>query len=56
MCGDRSLGQIELAVDDYLRIRNTRHRFVILPGHSIAEGEKLIEDMGRFHIVEKEVL
>jgi hypothetical protein len=48
------LGQIDLSLAEYERVRAKPNRFVILPGHSMVEGERVIEDKGRFHMVEKE--
>jgi hypothetical protein len=54
-CADAAcLGQIDLSLDDYRVVRAEPNRFVILPGHAMVEGEKVIGDNVRYHVVEKE--
>jgi hypothetical protein len=54
-CADvECLGQIELSRVEYEQVRASENRFVILPGHARVEGERVIEDKGRFHIAEKQ--
>jgi hypothetical protein len=54
-CADHTcLGRIDLTLVDYRVIRAEPNRFVILPGHAMVEGEKVIGDNGRYLIVEKE--
>jgi hypothetical protein len=48
------LGRIDLSLVEYEHVRARPNRFVILPGHSIVEGESVIEERGGFHLVEKE--
>ncbi len=47
------LGRIELTFSEYEGVRSTGNRFVILPGHARIEGERVLEDNGRFQIVQK---
>lgn len=48
------LGRIELTFSEYEGVHARQNQFVILPGHETVEGERLIEDNGRFQVVRKE--
>jgi hypothetical protein len=51
---DACLGRVELTIVQYGAVRTHPNRFVTLPGPPRVEGEKIVEDNGHFHIVEKE--
>jgi hypothetical protein len=54
-CADeRCLGRVHLSVEEYEEIRAKPDRFVIVPGHATVEGEKVVQESGHFHVVEKE--
>jgi hypothetical protein len=48
------LGRVELTFTEYEGVRSVANQFVILPGHLRIEGERVLEDNGRFQIVRKE--
>ena len=50
------LGRIELTFMEYEGVRSAADQFVILTGHARIEGERVLEDNGRFQIVRKEGL
>ena len=51
---DACLGRVELAPSRYQEVREHENRYMILPDHLMVEGERVIEDNGHFHVVEKE--
>jgi hypothetical protein len=51
---DRCLGRVHLTDEVYEDVRAKPNRYVIVPGHATVEGEKVVEDNGHFHVVEKE--
>jgi hypothetical protein len=54
-CADGGcLGRVELTHEDYEGIRSQPNRYVILPGHAMIEAERVVQDNGHFHVVEKE--
>lgn len=55
-CGDRECHEmLEVATDDYLRVREQPTHFFVTPGHEIADVETVIESTDRFNVVEKHV-
>jgi len=48
------LGWVEHTFAEYAGVRSSSDQFVILPGHLRIEGERVLEDNGRFQIVRKE--
>ena len=50
---DDCLGQVELTLAEYTRIRGNHHRFVTLPGHELGRAAKLVEEHQRFQVMEK---
>jgi hypothetical protein len=51
---DACLARIELTLSEYEKVRTRQNQFVIIPGHETIEGERAIEDNGRFQIVRKD--
>jgi hypothetical protein len=47
------LGQIEVPVRDYERVRRQSTLFVILPGHEHADLEEIVERHDGYHVVRK---
>jgi hypothetical protein len=47
------LARVELTFAEYKEVRSGSNQFVILPGHLRIEGERVLEDNGRFQIVRK---
>jgi len=45
--------EIVLALDEYRSVRDHPKRFVVLPDHVFADVEVIVEDRGRYLIVEK---
>jgi hypothetical protein len=53
-CADVScLGRIDLTLSAYREVRANPSRFVILPGHAMTEGERVVAERTGFQIVEK---
>jgi hypothetical protein len=53
-CSDTTcIDRVYLTPDEYHRIRSNERWFVIACGHEIADIEDVVEDHGRFCIVEK---
>ena len=53
-CGDGACAQqIEIAVEDYERIRAEPTYFIIVPGHEIPDVEDVVEERATFHVVRK---
>ncbi len=46
---------ISLDRDEYEDVRSKGNRFVLVPGHEILDVEQVVEDNGRFRLVEKTV-
>jgi hypothetical protein len=44
---------LEISADEYERVRAHGTRFLVLPGHQLADVERVIEGSGRFLVVEK---
>jgi hypothetical protein len=44
---------VELSRDEYEAVREHPRRFVLLPGHEVAEAETVVEDHDRYIVVEK---
>jgi hypothetical protein len=54
-CADVTcLGRIDLTLSAYREVRATPSRFVILPGHAMTKGERVVADRTGFQIVEKD--
>jgi hypothetical protein len=53
-CADSAcMGRVELTLDDYRHVRTNPHRFVMLPGHRLSNGEKVITERDGYEITEK---
>jgi hypothetical protein len=53
-CADSAcMGRVELTLDDYRDVRTNPHRFVMLPGHRLSAGEKVVAERDRYEITEK---
>ena len=53
-CGDASCTQvIRLSLDEYEAVRAHTAHFAIVPGHQILVAEKVVEENGRYDVVEK---
>jgi hypothetical protein len=53
-CGDNScVEQIEVAVEDYERVRRDPTLFMVVPGHEIPDVEDVVERASGFLVVEK---
>lgn len=48
--------RLELTLEDYKRVRADDDQFVIVPGHPLLNGERILEENGTFLIVTKEAL
>jgi hypothetical protein len=46
-------GMLELTVREYERIRSHPRRFVVLPGHEIADAEEVVQTRPGYVVVEK---
>jgi hypothetical protein len=54
-CGDQScIDHIEITFADYERVRSDSRLFAILPGHEIADVERVVERREGFWTVEKD--
>jgi hypothetical protein len=47
------LEMIEISAEDYLAVRSEPHRFVVLPGHVLAEVETVVREGAGYLVVEK---
>jgi hypothetical protein len=45
---------VALTAEEYRSIRSVPTRFFIVPGHARADVEDVVEDLGRYQIVEKQ--
>lgn len=53
-CGDaRCTRTIKLSLDEYEAVRERPDHFAIVPGHQILEVERVVEENGRYDVVEK---
>jgi hypothetical protein len=53
-CGDVACTHaIRLTLDEYETVRTHGAHFAILPGHQILEAERVVEENGRYDVVEK---
>jgi len=48
-CADR----VEATLEEYEEVRADGTTFLLAPGHSHEDIERVVEDRGRFHVVEK---
>jgi len=55
-CGEKScLARVELTPDEYETVRSHQARFFVVPGHEdLTAGEVVVEQHGRFTVVEKQ--
>lgn len=55
-CADQECTErIAIASQEYETIRGIANQFIIVPGHQIAEIERVVEERGAFAVVEKRV-
>jgi hypothetical protein len=55
-CADESCTEnVELTLVEYEQVRSDPTHFAVLPGHEMPEAEVVLEQNGRFVVVEKEV-
>jgi hypothetical protein len=47
------LGRVDLTLAQYAQVRANPDRFVILPGHQLTEGERIVEDGYDFQVVQR---
>lgn len=53
-CGDRDCTErIEVTTTRYEAVRDVAERFFVMPGHNDPRVERVVEDAGRFMVVEK---
>ena len=53
-CGDRDCTErIEVTTTRYEAVRGVAERFFVMPGHNDPRVERVVEDAGRFMVVEK---
>ncbi len=53
-CADQNCAEtIPLALAEYERVRRVPTHFLIRPGHEVPEIERVVEDTGRYVVVEK---
>ena len=53
-CGNiRCTRVLQMSVDDYERLRSDPARFGIIPGHEIADVERVVEKHAQYLVVEK---
>jgi hypothetical protein len=53
-CADASCAhRVEATLEEYEGVRADATTFLLLPGHAHADIERVVEDRGRFHVVEK---
>ena len=51
---EKCMDRLDLTLEDYERVRSDGEHFVIVPGHPLLDGEKIVEEGNRFLIVSKE--
>ena len=47
------LTRLRLTLAEYERVRSNPYRFVIAPGHEEPDAEEIVENLGRYAVVEK---
>ena len=53
-CGELGCATtLELALEEYDRVRTSFDRFIVVPGHEIPKAEEVVERGERFHVVAK---
>jgi hypothetical protein len=53
-CADTSCTElIQMTLSEYEHVRADPHTFTISPGHEASASERVVEDRGRFAVVEK---
>ena len=53
-CGDANCThRVDATLNEYEAVRSDGATFMLAPGHADAEIERVVEDRGRFHVVEK---
>jgi hypothetical protein len=53
-CADPSCtDRVEATLDEYELVRSDGATFMLAPGHEHDDIERIVEDRGRFHVVEK---
>jgi hypothetical protein len=50
---DDCLGSVSLTLAEYDDVRSVENRFFMLPGHTVAAGEEVVEEHHRFHVTQK---
>jgi hypothetical protein len=45
--------RVEATLDEYEEVRSDATTFMLAPGHADGDLERVLEDRGRFHVVEK---
>jgi hypothetical protein len=48
------MARLELTLEDYNRVRAYDDQFVVIPGHPLLDGERILEESDGFLIVTKE--
>jgi hypothetical protein len=51
---DLCLARMEMRLDEYRRLRADENTFAVVPGHAAEDGEVLVRELPRFHVVRKE--
>jgi hypothetical protein len=53
-CADADCAhRVEATLEEYEEVRSDGATFLLVPGHAHADIERVVEDRGRFHVVEK---
>ena len=53
-CADAACAErVEVSLEEYEEVRADATTFLLAPGHSHDDIERVIDDRGRFHVVEK---
>src|SRR3954466_1565918 len=53
-CADANCAhRVSATLDEYEDVRSDGAKFLLVPGHAQTDIERVVEDRGRFHIVEK---
>jgi transcription initiation factor TFIID subunit TAF12 len=53
-CADaRCTHRVDATLDEYEQVRDDGAQFILAPGHAQHDIERVVQDRGRFHIVEK---
>jgi hypothetical protein len=56
-CADeRCMERVEMTLADYESVRAHPDTFAVVPGHAVEQVEKIVEDRGSFHVVQKEAV